>query len=64
MFYKIYLKHIFNIYLIRFIYITLIFSSFIFTLNILEELKFFNDQDGVDFSYPNDNNFEFTFNSF
>ena len=40
---KIYIKHIYNIFLQRFIYTTLIFSSLIFILNILEELKFFTN---------------------
>jgi len=42
---KIYLKHIFNVFFLRLIYITIIFSSLIFIMNILEELKFFKDQE-------------------
>ena len=49
---KIYIKHIYQVYLIRFIYISLIFSSLIFVLNILEELKFFNDNEGVGIGLP------------
>ncbi len=49
MYNKIYIKHIYNIFIIRFIYITLVFSSLIFVLGILEELKFFssNDETGI-----------------
>jgi len=49
MFNKIYLKYIYKVFLLRFIFITLIFSSLIFILNILEEIKFFssNNQNGI-----------------
>ncbi len=49
---KIYVKHIYNIFLTRFIYITLIFSSLIFILNILEELKFFTNVGISNISLP------------
>ncbi len=41
---KIYLKHIYSVFIFRFIFTTLIFSSLIFVLNILEELKFFSQK--------------------
>ena len=48
---KIYLKHIFNVFFLRLIYITIIFSSLIFIMSILEELKFFKDQEvGIGYS--------------
>ena len=40
MYNKIYLKHIYNIYISRFIIVTIVFSSLVFVLNILEEIKF------------------------
>ena len=49
---KIYSKHIYKVYLIRFTYITLIFSSLIFVMNILEELKFFSEHDDVGIGFP------------
>ena len=52
MYNKIYIKHIYNIYIIRFIYITLVFSSLIFVLNVLEELKFFSNNDDVGIGLP------------
>ncbi len=52
MYNKIYLRHIYNIYLSRFFYVTIIFSSLIFILNILEELKFFSNVDSVGIGYP------------
>ena len=48
---KIYLKHILNVFFLRLIYITIIFSSLIFIMSILEELKFFKDQEvGIGYS--------------
>ncbi len=52
MFNKIYVKHIYSIFLIRFINITLIFSSLIFVMNILEELKFFSDIEDIGIEVP------------
>ena len=52
MYNKIYVKHIYNIYIIRFIYITLVFSSLIFILNVLEELKFFSNNDEIGIGLP------------
>ena len=52
MYNKIYIKHLYNIYLSRFALITLIFSSLIFILNILEELKFFNNNESIGIGYP------------
>ncbi len=49
---KIYAKHLYSTFFHRFILITLIFSSLIFILNILEELKFFNDHDNIGIGYP------------
>ena len=49
---KIYIKHIYNVYLERLIYITIIFSSLIFIMNILEEFKFFSDNDEVGIGIP------------
>ena len=40
MFNKIYIKHIYNVYLSLFAIITLVFASLVFILSILEELKF------------------------
>ncbi len=51
MYYKIYLKHIFNTFISRFFYITLIFASLIFVLNILEEIKFFSNTEDIGVSY-------------
>ena len=45
MFNKIYIKFIYKVFITRFLYVSLIFSSLIFIMNILEELKFFKDQD-------------------
>tara|TARA_B100001123_G_C15256887_1_gene1005056 strand:- start:368 stop:1453 length:1086 start_codon:yes stop_codon:yes gene_type:complete len=52
MYNKIYLKHIYNIYISRFIIVTLVFSSLIFVLNILEEIKFFNNSDDIGIGFP------------
>ena len=52
MYYKIYLKHMYSVYALRFLYITAIFSSLIFVLNILEEMKFFGDNPDVGIGYP------------
>ncbi len=49
---KIYIKHIFNIYIERLIYITLIFASLIFIMNILEEFKFFSDNSEIGIGIP------------
>ena len=49
---KIYVRYIYNVYTTRFIYITLIFASLIFVLNILEEIKFFNDNENIGIGYP------------
>ena len=50
--YKVYVKHIYDIYLIRLLYITVIFASLIFIMNILEELKFFSNSNESGFGYP------------
>ncbi len=52
MYNKIYLKYIWKIFIIRFFYITLIFSSLIFVLNILEEIKFFGNYEDIGFGLP------------
>ena len=52
MYNKIYVKHLYSVYTSRFLYITLIFSSLIFIMNILEELKFFNDNQEIGIGYP------------
>ena len=52
MYNKIYVKHLYSVYTSRFLYITLIFSSLIFIMNILEELKFFNDNEDISIGYP------------
>ena len=52
MYNKIYIKHIYNVYLIRFIYVTFVFSSLIFVLNILEELKFFSNNNEIGIGLP------------
>ena len=49
---KIYAKHIYKVYLVRFAYISLIFSSLIFIMNILEELKFFSEIEDVGIGLP------------
>lgn len=49
---KIYAKHIYKVYLVRFAYISLIFSSLIFIMNILEELKFFSELEDVGVGLP------------
>ena len=49
---KIYIKHIFNIYASRLLIITLIFSSLIFIMNILEEFKFFSDNNQIGIGIP------------
>ena len=49
---KIYVKHIFNIYTSRLVYISLIFCSLIFTMNILEELKFFDQEKNISIGVP------------
>ena len=52
MYNKIYLKHIYNIYISRFIIVTIVFSSLVFVLNILEEIKFFSDTEDVGVAFP------------
>ena len=52
MYNKIYVRHIYNVYLLRLLYITLIFASLIFVMNILEELKFFSDNGDIGIGYP------------
>jgi len=52
MYNKIYIKHIYNTYIIRFTYVTLVFSSLVFILNVLEELKFFSNYDDVGIGLP------------
>ena len=49
---KIYIKHLYQVYLTRLMYVTLIFSSLIFIMNILEELKFFNDNPEIGIGFP------------
>ena len=49
---KIYIKHIFYIFLTRFANLTLIFSALIFIMNILEELKFFSNNNQIGIGYP------------
>ena len=49
---KIYARYIYNIFLTRFLYVTLIFASLIFVLNILEEIKFFSNSDDIGLGYP------------
>ena len=49
---KIYFKHIIATYSLRLFLITLIFSSLIFVMNILEELKFFSDNENIGIGYP------------
>ena len=49
---KIYAKHIYKVYLVRFAYISLIFSSLIFIMNVLEELKFFSEIEDVGVGLP------------
>ena len=52
MYNKIVIKHIYNVFLTRFLFITLIFSSLIFIMNILEEIKFFSDDNQVGVGFP------------
>ena len=52
MYNKIYVKHLYYIYLTRLGYVTLVFSSLIFIMNILEELKFFSDNNEIGIGYP------------
>ena len=52
MYNKIYIKHIYNTYIIRFTYVTLVFSSLVFILNVLEELKFFSGNDEIGIGLP------------
>ncbi len=52
MYNKIYIRHIYNVYLSRFLIITLIFSSLIFIMNILEEIKFFSGNNEVGIGFP------------
>ena len=52
MYNKIYIKHIYNTYIIRFTYVTLVFSSLVFILNVLEELKFFSNNDEIGIGLP------------
>ena len=49
---KIYIKHIYNIYFTRLMYISLIFCSLIFIMNILEELKFFDQYSEIGLGVP------------
>ena len=49
---KVYVKHIYNVYFARLFYITLVFSSLIFIMNILEELKFFDSEKEVGIGGP------------
>ncbi len=49
---KIYAKYIYNIFLTRFMFVTFIFASLIFVLNILEEIKFFSDNQDIGLGYP------------
>ena len=51
MYNKIYVKHLYYIYLLDWD-VTLIFSSLIFIMNILEELKFFSDNNEIGIGYP------------
>ena len=48
---KIYIKYIYNVFLERLLYVFLVFASLIFVMNILEELKFFSDNDNIGISY-------------
>ena len=52
MYNKIYLKHIYSVFLTKLIYITLIFASLIFVLNILEEIKFFSNNNEIGIGIP------------
>ncbi len=52
MFNKIYIKHIYNVYLSLFAIITLVFASLVFILSILEELKFFSGNDQIGLGFP------------
>ena len=52
MYNKIYIKYIYSIFLERLLYVFLVFSSLIFIMNILEELKFFSDNDNIGLGYP------------
>ena len=52
MYNKIIIRHIYNVFLSRFLLITLIFSSLIFIMNILEELKFFSDNNEIGIGFP------------
>ena len=52
MYNKIYLRHIYNVYLKRFFYITCVFASLIFIMNILEEIKFFSNHETIGIAYP------------
>ena len=49
---KIFLKHLYSVFISRFFYITLIFASLIFILNILEEIKFFDNKPYVNIGIP------------
>jgi len=49
---KIYSKYIYHVFITRFLYITLIFTSLIFVLNILEEIKFFSNNQEIGIQYP------------
>ena len=46
---NIYLKYLYNVFSLRFLYISLVFASLVFILNILEEIKFFSDNQEVGF---------------
>ena len=48
---NIYLKYLYNVFSLRFLYISLVFASLVFILNILEEIKFFSDNQEVGFEY-------------
>ena len=52
MYNKIYVKHIYEVYLSKLILITIVFASLIFIMNILEELKFFSKTETVGIGYP------------
>ena len=52
MFNKIYVKHLYHVYTVRLLNVTLIFSALIFIMNILEELRFFSDIEDIGVGYP------------
>jgi len=49
---KIYLQHIYTVFITRFIVVTLIFASLVFVLNILEEIKFFSNNEDINIGFP------------